>query len=68
MKDRACKYNISLRCIAGQLLTLPAMYNNAVHFGFSILLLLLLLAMMMVKIMALVVELVMTRAVRVPRR
>jgi len=45
------------------------MYNNAVHFGFSILLLLLLLlAMMMVKIMALVVELVMTRAVRVPRR
>jgi len=43
------------------------MYNNAVHFGFGILLLLLL-VMMMVKIMALVVELVMTRAVRVPRR
>jgi len=44
------------------------MYNNVVHFGFGILLLLLLLVMMMVKIMALVVELVMTRAVRVPRR
>ena len=67
MKDRACKHNISLRCIAGQLLTLSAMYNNAVHFGFGILLLLLLVTMM-VEIMALVVELVMTRAVRVPRR